>query len=241
MSSTKAKKTRIKGTAPGHGMFVGGTLAALVISVVLIALGSFSSREPVITPPENSSNTPPSSAVIAYGTSYGAPNAPITLVIYSDFQCYFCQEFALGIQKQMEATYVSEGKVRMVYKHRIGYGDESWLAAEASECASEQNQFWPYHDLLMQLRLSNSEADLTTEKLIDLARELGLDVDKFTASLTSGKFTAKVKQESDEGMNLGFTNIPKFYFNGVVADDSIGDSFANFQKVIDAELARLGK
>jgi len=241
VSPVPVNKPRAKGTTVNHGLFVRGTLAALVIFVVLIALGSFSSREPVVKPPENSSNTPPYSAVIAYGTSYGAPNAPITLEIYSDFQCYFCQEFALGIQKQLEATYVAEGKVRIVYKHRIGYGDESWLAAEASECASEQNQFWPYHDLLMQLRLSSSKEDISSEKLIDLARQLGLNVDKFTASLNSRKFSTKVSQENDEGMNLGLTNIPKFYFNGVVANDSIGDSFQNFQKVIDAELARLGK
>ena len=237
MNPVPTDKKRAKTTPVSQGLFVGGTLAALVISVVLITLGSFSSREPEITLPPTSST----SAVIAYGTSFGAPNAPITMVIYSDFQCHFCQEFALGIEKQLEATYVAEGKVRMVYKHIVAYGDESQLAAEASECASEQNQFWPYHDLLMGLRLSNSKADLTSEKLIDLARQLGLDVDKFTASLTSGKFTAKVKQESDEGMDLGFTNLPKFYFNGVVADDSIGKSFENFQAVIDAELARLEK
>ena len=224
-------------------MFVGGTLAALLLSAILIVLGRMSSHEPSIAPqPTSSTSTTTSTpAVIAYGTSLGAPNAPVTLVIYSDFQCYFCQQFALGIQKQLETTYVAEGKVRLVYRHIVAYGDESELAAEASECAAEQNQFWPYHDLLMQLRLSSTSADLTPEKAVDLARQLGLNVDTFGASLTSGRFRVKVAQEDTEARALGITNIPKFYFNGVVADDSIGKSFAAFQEIIDAELARLGK
>lgn len=241
MSPEKVKKRQDKGKAVGHGLFVTGTVMALLLSAIMITLGRVSSRAPVIAPPDNTETNPPASSVIAYGTSLGALNAPVTMVIYSDFQCHFCEQFALDIEKQLENTYVAEGKVRLVYKHRIGYGDESWLAAEASECAAEQNQFWPYHDALMQLRLSNSEGELSSKKLIDLSRQLGLDVDKFTTSLTSGKFRAKVEQEDAEGKALEINNIPKFFINGVKQDDSIGKSLENFQAVIDAELARLEK
>lgn len=236
----KTKKRKGKGSLPDKGLFVAGTFAAVFFCAVLIVLELVNNREATVSPP-SSTTTPPESSVLVNGNSIGSPTAPVTLVIYSDFQCHFCQQFALGIQKQLEATYVTDGKLRMIYAHIIAYGDESELAAEASECAAEQNQFWPYHDLLMQLRLSPTNEDLSIEKLVDLAKQLGLNIDTFTASLTSGKFKARVAQEDSDGRSLGFTGIPKFYFNGVAAEDSIGNSFENFQKVIDAELARLGK
>ncbi len=239
MDPKKIKNEPAVSSSPGYGLFIGGTVLAAIITIIVIILSRAGAGNEFILPPTTSTTaaTTPNNSVVAYGTSYGAPNAPVTLVVYSDFQCYYCQQFTLGISKQLDDSYIKDGKVRMVYRHFIAYGDESQLAAEAAECAAEQNQFWPYHDLLMQLRLSPTKADLTQEQLIELAQQVGLDVDKFRNSLTSGKFKAKVIQESNEGKALGIANLPKFYFNGVVADDSIGKSFENFQAVIDNILA----
>ncbi len=184
--------------------------------------------------------TPPSGVVVS-GTSVGFTNAPITVVEYSDFQCHFCQQFANAVEAQLDAAYIQTGKVRFVYKHLIAFGDESELAAEASECAAEQNQFWPFHDALMQLQLSNSVNDLPLEKVQALAQQLGLNMTQFNASLTSGKFKAKVAQDDAEGRGLGIAGIPAFFVDGVKAPDSVSTSFDEFQKVLDAELARLGK
>ena len=243
MCPAKVKRKVNKALTPGQGLFVQGSLLGILFAVAMVFMAMISNREASFMPisPTNSSTTNTNPSVIYFNKTQGLQKAPVTVVVYSDFQCHFCQEFALGIEKQLESTYIAEGKIRLEYRHLIAYGDESGLAAEAAECAAEQNLFWPYHDLLMQLRLSNTTPDLTIEKLLELAQQLGLNMDTFSTSLTSHRFLAKIRQEDANGRELGFDALPTFFINGVKADDSIGKSFEEFQKVIDKELARLGK
>ena len=63
----------------------------------------------------------------------------------------------------------------------------------------------------------------------------------FDASLSSGKYRDTVMQSDAEGRSLGVESIPAFFVNGVKADDKVAGSYDEFAKVIDAELARLGK
>ncbi len=192
------------------GAFAVATAMAVVAAVILIILGraSFaktdffpippSSGSPSVTPLLPPPQTPPSGAtpspsVLISGTSIGSPNAPITIVVYSDFLCAPCQNFALTTEKELEKVYVETGKVRIVYKHFIVHGEESMLAAQAAESAADQNKFWPYHDLLMQMRASPKSDDLSEAKLESLAEQAGLDVAAFSASLGSGKYKEKVK------------------------------------------------
>jgi protein-disulfide isomerase len=238
MSPPQGKRGEAQKWVVGQGAFVGVTAMAIVMAAVLVILGRVSSHEAAILPPPG---TTPSPSVIISGTSMGSPNAPVTIVVYSDFQCYHCQRFALTIEKQLESTYIETGKVRIIYKHIVAYGPESLLAAEAAECAAEQNQFWPYHDLLMQLRASSTAEDLPIEKLQSLAQQIGLDMATFNASLESGKYEAKVMRDDAEGRALGLTSIPAFFINGVKADDSVAGSFEAFQKILDNILTRSSK
>jgi protein-disulfide isomerase len=130
---------------------------------------------------------------------------------------------------------------RFVFKHLVIFGDESSLAAEAAECAVEQNQFWPYYHALMRLELSTRTRDFTIEKAQELAQQLGLDMTLFNESLTSGKYKDKVSQEDSESHSHGFELIPAFQVNGVQADSIVNGSFEEFSKVLDEELERLGK
>ncbi|UCC16400.1 MAG: thioredoxin domain-containing protein [Dehalococcoidales bacterium] len=187
------------------------------------------------------STTEPNPTIVVSGKSIGSPLAPITIVEYSDFQCHYCQKFALEIEPLIDKYYIQTGKVRFVYKHLIGFGDESRLAAEASESAAEQNQFWPYYHALMRLELSSSTEDFTAEKAQDLAQQLGLNMSLFNESLATGKYRDKVSQEDAESRSLGFELIPAFFVNGVQADEIVEGSFEEFSKVLDAELKRLGE
>ncbi len=176
----------------------------------------------------------PSPSLPTSGNSKGAPNAPVTIVNYSDYQCGHCQQFALTTEKELERTYVATGKVRMVFKHFIVFGDESMLAAQASECAAEQGKFWPYHDLLMQIRASPNVEDLTLAKLQSVAQQVGLNMETFNKSLESGKFKAKVTEDDAEGKAAGVTGTPTFFVNGIKAVGA--PPLEEFQRVIEALL-----
>jgi len=221
----------------GWKAFFSLTLAALILGAIMITLGWQSGRREIIQPPPT---TIPSNVVVS-GTSMGFPSSPITIVEYSDFQCHFCQNFAMSVAPQIEATYIQNGKVCMVFKYTIAYGSESQLAAEAAECAAEQNQFWPFYNNLMRMQFSGDDEDITVEKLQQFAQQIGLDMTLFKESLSSGKFRNRVIQSDAEGRTLAINGIPAFIVNGILADEKVADSFEEFAKVIDVELARLGE
>ncbi len=174
----------------------------------------------------------PTSPIFVSGTSKGAPDAPITIIEYTDFRCSICQEFALSTEKDLDKAYIQTGKVRFIYKHFIVWGDESTLAAEASEAAAEQNKFWPYHDLLMQARLpENAAGVVTTERLQSFAENIGLDMAAFNASLSSGKFKTKISADTAEGKSLGVAGTPTFFLNGIKGTGYI--PFDAFRKAIE--------
>ncbi len=169
----------------------------------------------------------------------GAADAPITMLDYSDFLCPACQVFALGVEKELETAYIETGKVRLIYKFIIGWGDRSMRANEAAACAAEQGKFWEYHDLLMGLRASHATDDLTVEKLQGLAQQLGLDMDEFNASLSSHKFKTKVEQDHQDGRDAGILGIPAFFINSTKQEGA--DSLKTLQDIIDPILQKLGR
>src|SRR3989344_6619341 len=78
----------------------------------------------------------------------GDPDAPVTLIEYSDFQCPFCGRFFSQTENLIKENYIQTGKAKFVYRHFAFLGPESVAAAEAVECAKDQGKFWEYHDQL---------------------------------------------------------------------------------------------
>ncbi len=159
----------------------------------------------------------------------GSPDAPVTIVEFSDFRCPYCGRFATGAGRQIDERYVEEGLVRFGYQHFAFLGPESQSAAEASECAAEQDAFWAYHDLLFE-----RQAGVNAESLRQFAGELGLDTEAFDACLQSGKYTSLVRNETAAVQALGVTGTPSFLING---QPLVGaQPFEIFEQVIEAEL-----
>jgi protein-disulfide isomerase len=232
--------------------FITATIVAVLAAVGMIFLGRISYSKPDFSLLASNINSPgvtnltplltgisgeaSSSPAFIYGTSIGSLDAPVTIVVYSDFQCGICQKFALTIEKQLEKAYVETGKVRYIYKHFIVHDNDSLLAAEAAECAAEQNLFWPYHDLLMKARPSSNVTDITVDYLASVAQQLGLDMATFNASLESGKYQEKVMQDDAEGRTLGVTGPPTFFINRMRGKGF--HSFEAFQQVIEDQIRR---
>ena len=145
----------------------------------------------------------------------GSPDAPVTMIEYSDFFCAHCQQFALLVKPKLEAEYIKTGQLRFIHKFMNVYTDESLKANEAAVCAAEQGRFWAYYYYLMGQMAVPGKNAIPVEKLQTIAEEIGLNIDQFNVSLLSDKYDAYVKQNDEDGRNMGVTGTPTFFINGI--------------------------
>ena len=109
-------------------------------------------------------------------------------------------------------SYVQSGTLRMEWRDFPYLGQESVSAALAARAAQEQGKFWEYHDLLYE----NQSGGFSDERLVEMAREAGLDVEVFEADLTSRRYEEAVARDFQEGQQRGITGTPTFVINGEV-------------------------
>jgi protein-disulfide isomerase len=139
--------------------------------------------------------------------------------------------------RQLEETYAGSGLVRLEYKHFPFIGQESIRAAEASECALEQGQFWPYHDTLYLNQRGENAGAFGDDALLAFAAALGLDEVAFEECLDSGRYENQVNSEWATASERGVTTTPTTAINGQVITGAV--SFERLQAIIESELARL--
>ncbi|MCB0171578.1 MAG: thioredoxin domain-containing protein [Anaerolineae bacterium] len=135
---------------------------------------------------------------------------------------------------RLREEYVETGKVKYVYKHFAILGPESNRGAEASECAAEQDAFWPYHDQVFADQNEN-HSSLNQEKLVSIAADIGLDTSAFTDCLSSGRYSLQISRESQTVQSLGLRGTPGFLINGLFINGA--QPFEVFQQIIDEQLA----
>ncbi len=168
----------------------------------------------------------------------GDPDAPITIVEFSDFKCGFCGRFATETSPQLEEAYIESGLVRFGYQSIAILSEESIHAAEAGECAADQEDFWPYHDLLFA-QLAQGNGNFSRENLKQFAANLDLDTATFNECLDSGKYTDLIRNQTMDARSIGIQSTPTFIING---RPLIGaQPFEAFQQVIEAERAAGGQ
>ena len=159
----------------------------------------------------------------------GNAKAPVMIVEFSDYQCPYCHQVEPTV-KQVLAKYGE--KVSFSYRDfPIGQlHPQAEIAAEASRCALDQGKFWEYHD---QLLLS---VKLDKDALVQYAKDLNLDEQKFSACLGSEKYKADVQNDFAEGRNAGVTGTPGFFINGVAFSGA--QTQETFARIIDEQLSR---
>ena len=187
---------------------------------------------------DNQSDTPIAQSLLPDARHIeGDPNAPVTIVEFSDFKCPYCALFATNTLPSLREYYVRTGKVRFAYKHIATLGPESIQAAEASECAAEQDQFWAYHDRIFADQVTKS-GELNKEMLVKLAADTGLETEAFSECLASGRYTEQVKTQTEEAKRLGIRATPGFVINNSFMMGA--QPYAAFARMINEELDNLG-
>jgi predicted DsbA family dithiol-disulfide isomerase len=115
-------------------------------------------------------------------------------------------------------------------------GQESWDAAQAAEAAREQGKFWEYHDALFNAQGRDNSGAYDYEKLVQLARDAGLDVAAFEETLLSNRYLDAIQREADEARQAGVASTPTFF----VGETKIvgAQDYGTFREAIERELAR---
>lgn len=141
----------------------------------------------------------------------GAANAPITLLVYSDYECPFCKSFHPTLQELMKEY---DGKIRWVYRHYpLSFHQNAQKEAEAAECVAElggNDAFWNYSDTIFERTTSNG-LGFALNQLGPLAAEVGVDQQAFQTCLDSGKYTKAVQASIAEGTVAGVSGTPSTF------------------------------
>jgi protein-disulfide isomerase len=171
---------------------------------------------------------------IPVGGSYakGPKNAPVTIIAFSDYQCPFCSRGETTM-KQLEEQYGD--KVRFVFKAKIlPMHQKAPLAHNAALAAGAQGKFWEMHE-----KLFGNQKDLERETFIGYAKDLGLNVSKFTRDMDdTERFKDLLNTEEEQSEEAGIRGTPTFLINGRMVRGA--RPVDDFKKVIDEELAKKG-
>lgn len=170
-------------------------------------------------------------------TVIGDPNAPITLVEFSDFQCPYCARFFKTTLPLIEENYIKTGKVKWIYRDfPIGKHAQAELTAQTAECADEQGKFKEMHDLLFEKQPEWAENDDAPKFMKNYAKQLGLGAKKFNECLDSKKYALEVRKDLVDGATSGISGTPGFFVNGKLISGAMPYEEV-FKPIFEAELA----
>jgi protein-disulfide isomerase len=146
----------------------------------------------------------------------GSNDAPITMIEFGDYQCFYCHQFYNTTEPDIVKNYIDTGKVRMVFKDFVIIGQDSVNAAHAAHCAQEQGKFWQYHDTLYNNWNGENTGWASSGNLLSFAKGVGLNATQFGQCMTQSRYISTVQGSLSDAKNLGLTGTPDFF---IIAPD----------------------
>ncbi len=237
MSKREEIRKRRQSEARRRQLYVVGAVALLAVLVAAYLI--WPTLQPV------GEITPISTAeyALADGSALGPADAPVQIQIFSDFQCPFCNQFAQTVEKQIIEAYGDSGQVRVDYLHyliidrNVG-GNESQQAAEASECAGQQGQFWNYHEILFTNQRGEGQGAFADKRLVAMAEAIGLDMTAFNTCFNSSATAGLVSADEALATSLGVRGTPTIFVNGARVPDNSVMNFTFYQQLIDPQIGQ---
>jgi protein-disulfide isomerase len=144
----------------------------------------------------------------------GNPEADITLIEYSDFQCPACQQ-RVDIIKKLSNEF--SRRVKIVYRHYpLTQHQHAFYASQASEAAGVQGKFWEMHDMIFdnQSLWSNMSSSEVEKEFFSYAKDLELDLEQFKDDIESRAVRKAVESDKDLGVEARVSGTPSFYLDG---------------------------
>jgi protein-disulfide isomerase len=164
------------------------------------------------------------------GATLGNPDAKVTIVEFSDFECPFCSKFHKKTMPALREKYIDAGKARIVFRNfPLEFHASAMKAAEAVECAGVQGRFWQMAD-----KAFDNQADLTRDNYRTWAGEIGVEDVAFSQCLDTDMKLTKVKNDIKDADDIGVRSVPTFFINGRVVEGAQEPEI--FERIIDEEL-----
>ena len=162
--------------------------------------------------------------------SIGPPDAAITIIEFSDYECPYCRRWHQQVFERIREEYPDQ--VRLVFRDfpLSSIHPNATAAAEAANCAGEQEAFWQFNGALF-----SGEYELSAEEYLSIAANLDLDVEAFESCVESGRYEDEVQADYQYATNLGVRSTPTFFLNGLPIVGA--QPYEVFKEVIDKELA----
>lgn len=156
------------------------------------------------------------------GRALGNAEAPVTIDIWSDFQCPACRDLAESVEPALVDNFVVPGTVRLVYHDAAFQGaraggayDESLEAAAGARCAAAQGGFWQMHNWLFANWAGENEGAFAAPRLRAIAEGAGMDLTIYDACMATGEQQAAALAETNSGVAQGINQTPTLLVNGV--------------------------
>jgi protein-disulfide isomerase len=185
--------------------------------------------------------------LIQQGSPYlGNPlTAPVTIIDFSDFQCYLCARYVKATEPVIKEEYIDTGKVVLVFKHLPNRGFDSMEASIAAQCTNEQKKFWEFYKLLYENQKPIDSGWVNKENLKRFVTKIhGLDMNKFNVCFDNQKSKSLVEKDIELGSSFGFQDTPSF----VIVNSKDGSNpkilkgahpFPSFKAIIDRKLSEM--
>jgi protein-disulfide isomerase len=230
-----AKRTRKSQPAQRRSLMVPLTIGAIVIGVVVVAAIALLRQD---VPSTQGINEPIARTTysLADGRAIGPANAPVTLEVWSDYQCPFCQRFATTWEQALSDKYAATGKLRIVYRDYAFIGDESIRASSAARAAEAQGKYWQYHDYLFANQNGENKGWFSDSRLQSIAQAVGLDLAAFNTARSDAATRQAVVAETAQGHALGITGTPTIAIDGQPRTDLT--TYDKLEAAVEAALAQ---
>jgi len=164
---------------------------------------------------------------LSHAPVLGSPDAPVTIIEFSDMQCPFCAAASPTVHELIK---MYPGQVKWVFKNfPLDFHEDSPLAHRALLAAGRQGKFWEMHDLVF-----SDQRNIKRDDLLQKARNLNLDLTSFRADLDSAQLTQLVAADIKEGAGLRVSGTPTFYINGEEFSGNM--SLSKFQAIIEKKM-----
>ena len=194
-----------------------GGIGVVVLGALILLSGQPTAVDTVglVTP---ASPTPVS---LADGRAIGAAGAPVTLELWTDFQCPVCGQFARTVEPALISKYVTPGILRIVHHDAAFQGsksqsayDESVEAAAGARCAATQGAYWPFQDWVFANQKGENQGAFAAARLASMASAAGLDLTAWKACISTGKEQTAARSETAEAVGAGVNATPTMRLNG---------------------------
>lgn len=173
-------------------------------------------------------------------STLGDPNAPVTMIEFSDYGCPFCRAYSTSAFNTIKQRYVDTGQVYYVFKDFpiLTLHPQASLAAQAAECAGVQGKYWDMHNQLFAApkEWDGNSPETAQNSFRRYAAAVGLEPTAFDQCITGAQFADDVQLDFSEGRGLGLTGTPTFIINGKLLTGA--RPVEQFVQILDRELAQ---